>query len=50
MTQDGSGHMTKREACESNTANDISDCRDWDTGTKYRDIRNARGERNQVAE
>jgi hypothetical protein len=41
--QDRSGNITRREVCESNAFNDVRDCMNWDTGTKYRDIKDTTG-------
>jgi hypothetical protein len=41
--QDGSGNITRREVCESNAFNDVRDCVNWDTGAKYRDIKDTTG-------
>jgi hypothetical protein len=50
MAQDANGGITRREVCVSNAGNDIRDCRDWDTGTSYRDVKNIRGEWSQLKE
>jgi hypothetical protein len=34
------GSITRREVCESNISNEVRDCINWDTGTKYRDLKN----------
>jgi hypothetical protein len=44
MFQDANGNIKRREACESNAANDVRDCLNWDTGAKYRDVKNTKGE------
>lgn len=41
--QDASGNITRREVCESNLSNDMRDCLDWETGARYRDVKNAEG-------
>ena len=41
--QDRSGNITRREVCESNAFNDVRDCVNWDTGAKYRDIKDTTG-------
>jgi hypothetical protein len=38
------GSITRREVCESNVSNDARDCIDWDTGAKYRDLKNTKGD------
>jgi len=50
ITQDASGKTSKREVCENNATDDMRDCMDWDSGTKYRSMKNYRGEWSQVAE
>ena len=42
--QDANGNVKRREVCESNAANDMRDCLNWDTGAKYRDVKNTKGE------
>jgi hypothetical protein len=42
--QDANGNITRREVCESNASNDVRECVDWDTGAKYRDFKNTKGE------
>ncbi len=42
--QDANGNVKRREVCESNAANDARDCLNWDTGARYRDVRNTKGE------
>jgi hypothetical protein len=42
--QDGDGNIKRREVCESNAANDVRDCRNWDTAATYRDVKNTKGE------
>jgi hypothetical protein len=42
--QDADGNIKRREVCESNAANDARDCLNWDTGAKYRDVKNTKGE------
>ena len=44
------GSITRREVCESNVANDARDCVDWDTGAKYRDMKNTKGDWVQAIE
>jgi len=44
------GSIARREVCESNVANDIRDCLDWDTGVKYRDMKNTKGDWVQTIE
>jgi hypothetical protein len=44
------GSITRREVCESNAANDARDCMDWDTGAKYRDMKNTKGDWVQAIE
>jgi len=44
------GSITRREVCESNVSNDIRDCMDWDTGAKYRDMKNTKGDWVQTIE
>jgi hypothetical protein len=44
------GSITRREVCESNVSNDIRDCMDWDTGSKYRDMKNTKGDWVQTIE
>ena len=50
VTRDASGKISKREVCENNLTDDVRDCMDWDSGTRYRDSKNSRGEWSQVAE
>jgi hypothetical protein len=42
--QDANGKITQREVCESNASNDVRDCVDWDTGAKFRDFKNTKGD------
>jgi hypothetical protein len=42
--QDEKGNVTRREVCESNASNNARDCVDWDTGSKYRDVKNSNGD------
>jgi hypothetical protein len=42
--QDAKGNVTRREVCENNTANDARDCINWDTGVKYREFKNSKGD------
>jgi hypothetical protein len=44
------GNITRREVCETNVSNDVRDCMDWDTGAKYRDIKNTKGDWVQTIE
>jgi len=44
MFQDANGNIKRREVCESDAANDLRDCFNWDTGAKYRDVKNTKGE------
>jgi hypothetical protein len=44
------GSITRREVCESNPSNEARDCVDWDTGAKYHDMKNAKGDWVQTAE
>jgi hypothetical protein len=44
VVQDGNGNITRREVCESSTSEEIRDCTDWDTGAKYRDVKNTNGD------
>jgi len=44
------GSITRREVCESNVSNDVRDCIDWDTGAKYRDMKNTKGDWVQTVE
>ncbi len=44
------GSITRREVCESNVSNDVRDCIDWDTGAKYRDMKNTKGDWVQTIE
>jgi hypothetical protein len=44
------GSITRREVCESNVSNDVRDCTDWDTGAKYRDMKNTKGDWVQTVE
>jgi hypothetical protein len=44
MFQDANGNIKRREVCESNAADDLRDCFNWDTGAKYRDVKNTKGE------
>jgi len=41
--EDESGKIFRREVCENNASNDVRDCVNWDTGSKYRDVKNATG-------
>ena len=41
--EDESGKIFRREICESNVSNDARDCVNWDTGSKYRDVKDATG-------
>jgi hypothetical protein len=42
--QDANGNIKRREVCESNATNNVRDCLNWDTGSKYRDVKNTKGE------
>jgi len=42
--QDANGNIKRREVCESNAAADLRECFNWDTGAKYRDVKNTKGE------
>ncbi len=44
------GNITRREVCETNVSNDVRDCIDWDTGKKYRDVKNTKGDWVQTIE
>ncbi|MBR0939104.1 hypothetical protein [Bradyrhizobium jicamae] len=48
--QDTTGNITRREVCESNVSDDVRECVDWDTGRKYHDMKNTKGDWVQVAE
>jgi hypothetical protein len=50
VVQDGNGNTTRREVCESNVSEDARDCTDWDTGAKYRDMKNTKGDWVQTVE
>jgi hypothetical protein len=50
MAQDRNGDITRRVVCVSNASNDVRGCRDWDTGTSFRDVKNTSGEWSQVQE
>jgi len=50
VVQDRSGNVSRREVCESNVSEDIRECTDWDTGAKYRDMKNAKGDWVQTLE
>jgi hypothetical protein len=41
--EDESGKIFRREVCENNVSNDARDWINWDTGTKYRDVKDAAG-------
>jgi hypothetical protein len=42
------GSISRREVCESNESYSQRDCTDWDTGAKYRDVKNAKGDWTQT--
>ena len=44
VAQDGYGNITRREVCESDATENARECTDWDTGKKYRDMRNMNGD------
>jgi hypothetical protein len=44
------GSIARREVCESDVSNAMRDCTDWDTGAKYRDMKNVRGDWVQAIE
>ena len=44
MTQDHKGNITRREVCENNVAESERNCADWDSGAKYRDVKNTKGD------
>jgi hypothetical protein len=44
IIQDGNGHVTRREVCESNVTENERECADWDNGAKYRDVKNTKGD------
>jgi hypothetical protein len=48
--QDATGNITRREVCENNVSNDARECVDWNTGKKYHDMKNTKGDWVQVAE
>jgi hypothetical protein len=48
--QDATGNITRREVCESNVSNDTRECVDWNTGKKYHDMKNTKGDWVQVVE
>jgi len=41
--EDEGGNITRREVCENNASNDARDCVNFDTGARYRDVRDATG-------
>ena len=41
--EDERGKIFRREVCENNLSNDARDCVNWDTGAKYRDIKDSIG-------
>ena len=41
--EDDSGKVFRREVCENNVSNDARDCVNWDTGSKYRDVKDSTG-------
>jgi hypothetical protein len=43
VAQGANGDITRREVCENNAANTVRDCIDWDTGGKYRDVKDTSG-------
>lgn len=43
-TEDMTGNVVRREACEFNRHGDIRLCMDWDSGTTRRDMKNIHGE------
>jgi hypothetical protein len=50
IVQDGNGNVTRREVCESNSSEDVRECTNWDTGAKYRDMKNTKGDWVQTSE
>ena len=50
VIQSAEGNITRREVCESNVSNDLRYCIDWDTGAKYRDVKNTKGDWVQTIE
>ncbi|MGE9007777.1 hypothetical protein ACO2JO_04285 [Leptospira interrogans] len=46
--QDANGNVKRREVCESNADNDHRECLNWDTGAKYRDVKNTNGKWEQI--
>jgi hypothetical protein len=50
VAQDGYGNITRREVCESDASENARECTDWDTGTKYRDMKNTNGDWIQTLE
>jgi hypothetical protein len=50
VVQDQDGSVSRREVYESNVSEDIRDCTNWDTGAKYRDIKNTKGDWVQTVE
>ena len=50
VIQSAEGNITRREVCESNVSNDLRYCIDWDTGAKYRDVKNTKGDWVQALE
>jgi hypothetical protein len=50
VVQSGNGNITRREVCVINTDEVMRDCTNWDTGAKYRDVRNIAGNWVQAVE
>ena len=50
MTQDQKGNITRREVCENNVAESERNCADWDSGAKYRDVKNTKGDWVQITQ
>lgn len=48
--QDAAGNVTRREVCESNVSNNARECVDWNSGRKYHDMKNTKGDWVQIAE
>jgi hypothetical protein len=44
VIQDVNGRTLRREACELNSASDMMECVDWESGTKHRDAKNDKGD------
>jgi len=49
VTEDMSGKMLRREICTFNSYHDVRSCTNWDTGETHKDMKNTKGEWEQIS-